>query len=374
MNNEQSWRAAIVTAPKYVWNWIGLFFAGRIARTTFALQALMVGICTYLLFLPITTFLWTADKTLSDAYIFGFFVTFAVLVVAFIRAYVRRLHDMSLHGLWALMPLIGLPIAILTIGSSYLSHRYALDHFDSPSEVMSIAGWAALILPVLIAFWPGSPAPNKFGSPPAPIDHLFASKLNLGIVLACITMLTSTTIFAGIFQSGVWVGRTGNAPTLPAIQSAGDGHVFIKCWNVKGVGAGTGDGQLKGIYRDGYDDVVFDFIVNSDGGLDIRTAGKTAGYSYRKDGFQIFASGLDLPDPPISYFSAREADRFIVTAIHHTDRAGSPDTIASFAFSRIEGFPTHQMVMTTTSVTAHDNDALKMFPGARGKLMIGDCM
>jgi len=348
-------------------------FAGRISRTTFALCAGLYAAIFWLLFLPVTTFLWTSPKTLVDAHMVFFFGMFFALLIGFVRQYVRRLHDVGFHGLWAIIPLVAIPAGVLYLGSEYSARRSAADFTDNTSDVVSITGWLAIGLPLLIGLWRGNPETNRFGQPPQLVEHVWASRFNRAVIVTTAAAVVMVSIFAGFVQDGIWVGRSEYGFGMPIIDSNPAGRQFMKCWGIRGIGAGTGKGPLKGFYRDGYDDVVFDFSVLPDGNLDVTTAGKTVAKSYRRDGFKIISYGLQGASDDPQFLNVREADHFMVLAMYDDGSAGSLVNYTTFAFSRGDSGLDYEMIMSTTLSGPRDTSPTK-FPAARAKLMIGDCM
>lgn len=349
-------------------------FGGRIARTTFAIRVAILVAVVVVLAAPINTILAPSSKTLKDVYLALSLCVFVVCLIGIVSAYVKRLHDMGLRSYWALATLILLPMAIIGLGSLYIDHRYNSDHSYNTSELVGLIGSMALIAPFLIAMWRGDKEENKFGPVPDPVEHVGASKFNIAAVIGAAAILIPTSIYAGLFQSGVWVGRGDMAPSMPMIDSNSSGRLLAKCWNIKGVGAGTGEGPLGGVYRDGYGGSVLDFVVSEDGVIDIIPAGETFSKAYRADGFQIHSYGLDATD---GYISVGKRDRFMIAAVY--DGSQTPDgnvNFTTFSFAKTgEIWPEWQMVMSTgMSLGAGGIPSLGQSEQARGRLMIGDCV
>ncbi len=347
-------------------------FGGRIARTTFAIRVAILGATIFILGAPLFTILAPSSKTLKDVYLVLFLGMLALCVLGFVSAYAKRLHDIGLRGYWALVTVIGLP-AIIAYGiDDYESYRYNLDPTD-PSNLNDGLLAVMLALPLLIAMWRGEKGENRFGPVPEPVEHFAASKFNIAAVTGAAAILIPTCIYAGLFQSGVWVGR-GN-PSMPHIDSNADGVRFMRCWHVKGVGAGSGEGRLSGVFRNSYEGAVFDFFVTPNGQFDIATAGGINNNSYLADGFKIVPYGLKLPDDGSRYVSVRGLDRFMLVAIFDQGGSGADINYTTFAFGRNKGtWPEYHVVMTSAlSSPAMATDFVKS-PEARGRLMIGDCI
>lgn len=350
-------------------------FAGRIARTTFAIRVAIFVATVGILFAPVGTFLAPSSETLKDAYLALSLAILAICVVGFASAYVKRLHDMGLRGYWALAFLIALPMAIIGLGALYIDHRYNLDHTYDTSELVGLIGYIALIAPFLIAMWRGDRTENRFGPVPDPVEHVGSSKFNIAAAVGAAAILIPTSIYAGLFQSGVWVGRGDMAPSMPLMESNVPGTRFMKCWNVKGVGAGSGEGPGSGVYRDGYTGNMFDFLVTPTGQIDIAMAGERGGNSFVADGFRIASYGLKLPADGSGYVNVRGLDRFMLVAIFDQGGPGAAINYTTFSFARNKDtWPEYHVVMTSALSSSANATVLAKFPEARGRLMIGDCV
>lgn len=366
--NTELWKARIAAGYRRL-------FGGRVARATFALRAaILIGVI-YITVVPVSTFLASSTKTLRDAYGVAAFTLAIFCIAGFVSAYVRRLHDMGLRGYWALVALILLPAAIIAGGSAYNDYRWNLDHSYNTADLNSILGYVALIPPLLFAMWRGDRTENRFGPVPDPVEHVGASKFNIAAAVGAAAILIPTGIYAGLFQSGVWVGRGDMAPSMPLMESNVPGSRFIKCWNVKGVGAGSGEGPGSGVYRDGYTGNMFDFLVTPTGQIDIAMAGERGGNSFIADGFRIVPYGLKLPADGSGYVNVRGLDRFMLVAIFDQGGPGAAINYTTFSFARNKDtWPEYHVVMASALSSSENATVLAKFPEARGRLMIGDCV
>lgn len=366
--NTERWKARIASGYTR-------FFGGRIARATFALRAaILIGV-SFIVITPNTTFLASSTQTLKEAYGLAALVLVIFCVAGFLSAYVRRLHDIGLRGYWALVFLILAPIAIIAAGSEYISYRWNQDHSFNTADLNGILGYVALIPPFLVAMWRGENAENGFGPIPDSVEHVGASKFNITAATGAAAILIPTSIYAGLFQSGVWVGRSDIAPSMPLMDSNVQGLRFMKCWNVKGVGAGSGEGPGSGIYRDGYSGNMFDFIVTPTGQIDIAMAGERSGRSFVADGFRIVPYGLKMPANGSGYVNVRGVDQFMLVAIFDQGGSGAAINYTTFSFARNKDrWPEYHVVMTSGLSSSSNATVFANFPQARGRLMIGDCM
>lgn len=350
-------------------------FGGRIARTTFAIRVAILAAAIGIVFAPLGTILAPSSKTLKDAYLALSLALLAVCVVGFASAYVKRLHDIGLRGYWAILFIMALPYLIIQAGYAYTNYRYLQDNTADLSGVYDFLFAVPLALPLLIAMWRGEKGENRFGPVPDPVEHIGASKFNIAAAVGAAAILIPTSIYAGLFQSGVWVGRGEMASSMPFMESNIPGTRFIKCWNVKGVGAGSGEGPGSGVYRDGYTGNLFDFLVTPTGQIDIAMAGERGGNSYLADGFRIVPYGLKLPDDGSRYINVRDLDRFMLVAIFDQGGPGSVINYTTFTFGRKKGtWPKYHVVMTSALSSSANAADLAKFPEARGRLMIGDCV
>lgn len=350
-------------------------FGGRIARTTFAIRVAILIAAMVILAAPFDTILVPSSKTLNDAYLVLFVGMLALCIVGFASAYVKRLHDIGFRGYWALLTLIGVPAAITYGGYAYQHYRYSQDRTADLSGFTQVLSAMALALPLIIALWRGESGNNKFGPAPEAVEHFTSSKFSIVAIAGAALILIPTCIYVGLFQSGVWVGRGDSASSMTLIDSNTGGTRFMKCWNVKGVGAGSGEGSMGGVYRDGYGDTVFNFVVTPDGQIDIVTAGNTDGLSYLADGFRVVPYGMKLPEEGSQYCSVEGLDRFMLVAIFDQGMPGAAINYTTFAFGRNKDtWPEYHVVMTSALSSSSNATYLAKFPEARGKLMIGDCM
>ncbi len=347
-------------------------FGGRMALATLSLRtAILIGVI-FLIFWPLSSFLASSTKSLREVYFVGAIILAMFCIVGFVSAYVRRLHDFGLRGYWAIVALIALPVAIIAGGSAYNDYRWKLDNSFNTADLNGVIGYVALIPTLLVGMWRGDRTENKFGPVPPPIEHALTSRFSVLAAIGAAIILVPTCIYAGLFQSGVWVGRGSVAPAMPVMESNVSGTRFVKCWNVKGVGAGSGEGSVSGVYRDGYAGNVFDFLLTPTGEIDIAMAGERGGNSYITDGFRIIPYGLKLPDDGSGYVNLKGIDRFMLVAIYDQGGSGAAINYTTFTFARNgESWPEYHVVLTT-ALSSPSNDLLG-FPKARGKLMIGDC-
>jgi uncharacterized membrane protein YhaH (DUF805 family) len=357
-------RNAVVTVNRHL-------FGGRIARTTFVIRVAILAAMIFFLIAPLNTFLAPSSKLLKDAYMALGLGMLVLCLLGFVSAYVKRLHDIGVAGYWAFLALIGFPAATFWALSSYASYRWRSDHSFDTADVNQITGWIAFGLPLLIVLWKGDSKENRFGPVPPPVEHFTASKFNIAAILGTAAILIPTSIYAGLFQSGVWVGRGPMASSMPMIDSNSTGRLLAKCWNLKGVGAGTGEGPMSGVYRDGYGGSVLDFVVSDAGQIDIVPAGQTFSKAYRADGFTILPYGLDKSGQIIT----KGRNRFMIAAVY--DGSNLPDggvNFTTFSFGKTgETWPEWQVVMAS-GLSLGENPLFESKELARGRLMIGDCV
>lgn len=350
-------------------------FAGRISRTTFLIRLGVIAACVWIVGLPLTTIISTSSKTIEDIYQVAGLAFFAFCLIGFFSAYVRRLHDFGLAGWWAAVFVIGVPIAIASAAGSYSSYRYAQDYAASLSDFQDVISILMLVIPIGIALWKGNTDENRFGPVPPPVEHLLGSKFSQFAILGAIAIVIPTSVYVGLFQNGVWVGRGTTFEAPPIMESNVPGVRFLHCWNLKGVGAGSGTGEGSGVYRDGYSGNVFDFVITPSGQIDIAMAGERASSSYLTDGFKIIPYGLETATSESGYINVRELDKFMLVAIFDNGGKDAAINYTAFTFSRNkDGYPDYKVVMTSAISMSPAATKLALIPAARGRLMIGDCM
>ncbi|MEN7537205.1 DUF805 domain-containing protein [Aurantiacibacter flavus] len=350
-------------------------FGGRIARTSFVIRVAIIVGSVWIVSAPLSSFLSTSSKTLKDAYLALSLVFLAVCALGLASAYIKRLHDIGLRGFWAVLFVLALPCLVIEAAEIYTNYRYLQDESADAYSILGIIVPLVFAMPLLIAMWRGEKGENRFGPAPVLVEHVGASKFNIAAVLGAAAIVIPTSIYAGLFQPAVWVGRGDSAPSMPMIDSNSSGRLLAKCWNIKGVSAGTGGGSLGGVNRDGYGGSVFDFVVSDDGQIDIVPAGETFAKAYRADGFRIDSYGLDESG---GYISVGEKDRFMIAAVY--DGSHAPDgnvNFTTFSFAKTgEIWPEWQMVMSTgmSLGSGEISTLLGQSEQARGRLMIGDCV
>jgi uncharacterized membrane protein YhaH (DUF805 family) len=350
-------------------------FGGRISRTTFVIRTAIFFSVASLVALPPRTILATSTRLITDAYLVFLIGLMALCSLGFVSAYVKRLHDIGWRGYWAILILIGIPLAIMAAMVEYTGYLINQGSGSDSSLVQSVGGSLSWGLPLMLALWRGEASDNRFGPVPPPVEHVTASKFNVIAIVAAAAILIPTSIYVGLFQSGVWVGRADWTPLAPNMQSNVPGNRFMRCWNVKGVGAGSGDGPGGGVYRDGYTGNLFDFLVTPSGQIDIAMAGERSGNSFLADGFKINAYGLKLPVDSSGYLNMQSIDRFMLVAISEPSIPDGAINYTSFAFARTKKINQEYQVVISSALSLPQSTAeLINFPTARGRLMIGDCM
>ena len=350
-------------------------FGGRISRTTFVIRTAIFFCVASLVALPPTTILATSTRFITDAYLVFWISMIALCLLGFVSAYVKRLHDIGLRGFWAILILIAIPMAIVFAMVGYTDYLVNQDPGADSSPVESVGGTLMWGLALILALWRGEAIENRFGPVPDPVEHVAASKFNIVAVVGAAAILIPTCIYVGLFQPGVWVGRSSLAPSMPLTESSVPGYRFMKCWNVKGVGAGSGKGTGSGVYRDGYTRRVFEFIQTPNGQIDIATAGEGIGSSYLTDGFRIVPYGLQVPESASDFVNVRDLGSFMLVAVFDHGGPNAAINYTTFTFGRNKsGWPEYHVVMSSALRSSSGATAALDFPEARGRLMIGDCM
>jgi uncharacterized membrane protein YhaH (DUF805 family) len=360
----EAFRSAFTTAYRR-------FFSGRIARTTFVIRvAILLGVL-FLLGAVTATILATSSPIVKDLFQALSLAMLALCLLGFISAYVKRLHDIGLRGYWAIALLIVAPAVLLWAFTTYTNYRWQQDHSFSTDSANGLLGWIILGIPLLVALWRSQPGENQFGPLPQPVEHITASRFNIAVIFGAAAILIPFCIHAGLFQHGVWVGRGVSAPNMPLVDSSRDGQTIMRCWNIKGVGAGSGHDDMGGVYRDSFKGG-FDFVQKPDGQIDIVPVGQSHASSYLADGFKIVPYGL--PQGTLSYEILDKLDRFMLVAYYDQGRPDETINFTTFSVGRVEDtFPNFQVVMSTALSQPKSPIKFVQFPLARGRLMVGDC-
>ena len=350
-------------------------FEGRISRTSFLIRLAVIVSALWLVGKPLTTILATSSKTVHDFYLVISLAFFAVCLLGYASAYVKRLHDFGLAGWWALIFNVAVPVLVATAAQAYGSYRYEQDRTASLTEFNDVISVLFYAFPLAIALWKGEVGENKFGLPPQPVEQLLSNKFSKFAFFGAAAILIPTSIYVGLFQSGVWVGRGSRLEAPPLMNSNVAGDRFMSCWNLKGVGAGSGEGEGSGIYRDGYSGNVFNFIITPTGQIDIAMAGERSGATYLADGFRIIPYGLEEATNESGYIDTQKVDKFMLVAVFDQGDKDAAINYTTFTFGRNKsGWPQFNVVMTSAISTSPSAMKLVEFPAAKGRLMVGDCV
>lgn len=279
-----------------------------------------------LLVLPMATYLWTSPKPLQELFAAFTVVVLILCGLGILVAYAQRLWDQGLHRVWAIALLIALPWALLSGIEAWFSHRAMLDPMASSGGYygFGLAAWA--LVAGFFALRRGRIADPKVGRITAR-DLLRIKSPPILLLTTVSSSIVLVSLYAGFFQSGLWVGREQFSYfSGPVIRSPGGGQVIASCGNAKGVSAIAQEDVQEGFVRDGLNGT-WSLVVSPDGSLDIQTFSDRQVLSYREDGFTVRPIGLRLG----KYGAlAADVDHFQIIA-ESSDGPDSNVTVISFA-------------------------------------------
>lgn len=334
-------------------------FGGCLSRSEFIARfVLYVGLLA-LVGWPLTTFLNTSTKTFRDLYIFFAVIVLALSLFGILRSYVQRVRDGGWRWWWAPIFLVAPALALGWLGSLYVNYRGSDLTFD-PLPTIEAITWTAFAAALALALWRGA---GRAETQPA---GAFFRRNRLELLTTALAVLTviPSAIYGGLFQDGVWIERTDVG--MP-ITDSGRRHKLVKCWNLKGIGAGTEGGPVSGIYRDGYEGQVIDFFRAEDGSYDLAFLGGDDARSFREQGFQVRALNIANPD------AYDLPDRFMITATYGGEKQDTTVNFTTFAFARTPSSMTSYQMIMTTSLMLPKWEMLPSYPKVRARLMIADC-
>ncbi len=356
-------------AARTVQGWAWRVFGGRYSRGAWALTTAGIVAALSLLLVPPTTFLWTSPKPLGDIYNWSAVAVFAVGFLALILVFAKRLHDQRINGLWALVVLIAFPSAMLAAIQAWVGHLYDTNEVayatqDTLSAVVLLV-WAALVL--FLALRAPRPGAERYGPRTEASAVLTPRHPVVVLVILVVTALVPLSLYAGLLQDGIWVGREEySSYGGPSITPPGGGNVLAHCGNAKGVSAQAQKGDVSGFTRDAVSGT-WSLVVLPDGTLDIQTYSERQVLSYRQDGFAVSADGLRFT----SYGSlAKDVDRFMVVA-KASDYASSTENVTVMSFVRREY--DYLAIISSTRLMGKGGLLAPNSPRASSFLVMADC-
>jgi uncharacterized membrane protein YhaH (DUF805 family) len=362
-----------VRAATKAQGWARRVVGGRYSRGAWALATAGIVAALSLLFVPLNTFLWTSPKPLRDIYLVSALAVMAAGVLALILVFAKRLHDQRINGLWALFVLVAFPWALGAAVMAWVDHLYETKEItyasSSQDTLWAVAGlvWAALVL--FLALRAPRPGAEQYGSQTKASAVLKLRHPVAALILLVVAALVPLSIYAGLLQDGLWVGRKEySSYGGPSITPPGGGNVLAHCGNANGVSAVAQQGEVSGFTRnETVGGGTWSLVVSPDGTLDIQLYNDRQVLSFRQDGFAVSADGLRLT----SYGSlAKEVDRFMVVA-KASDYAGSSEAVTVMSFVRREyGY---LAIISSTRLTGKGSLLAANFPRASSFMVMADC-
>lgn len=360
-------------------------FAYKNDRHEYFWQVAAILGCAVLLLMPIGTFLWTSPILLRDVYtLFAWGIGIALLV-SFASSYVSTVRTRGYSWLWVLGGIV-MPFLLFWGLTEYSTYRWHQDNSYPTGDLNQVAAY--LVLPLLFGLplvLPKRTVAEKENVSKA--GKMSPRSLSLGCALATILLVSSSAIYAGLFQNGVWLGRYQYDWVNRNFEPSINGYIMLTCGNFSGIRATSlshPDGG--GFHRDAYTDVEFDLVLMNDDTFDIRTRSSEGSFSYQDDGFSISARGLEIDENDNSsiYDAIAESDRFIAMgyadSVSNSAASGSPAspgaiTTVTMVFQRRpeSSYGSSWDVTLTTASSRPGLASLEVPAHSSSNLMVGDC-
>lgn len=347
-----------------------LVVGGRYSRGAWALATVGIVAAVCLLFLPIGTFLWTSPKALQGVYLWSAGLVVAFCVAALGLVFAKRLQDQNLNGLWALLALIAYPIAVGFALQALASYHFNAGNYAAYAPLEFVV---LLLFPVpvlVLALRAPRSAAERYGPRTEAADLLHLRHPLVILVMIVAAILIPLSVYAGLIQDGLWVGRKEHSFYRgPSIKPPGGGVVLAQCGNAKGVSAQAEFGPEGGFSRDAFGGT-WSLVVLPDGTLDIQTYSDSQVLSYRQDGFTITATGIRL-----NYFGwlEKEVNRFQVVARFDATEGNpwSTDNTTVMTFVRSEY--DYRALITSTRFVGDGGGPPEEAARASSVLVMADC-
>jgi len=338
-------------------------FGGRYSRGAWLLATLGYATAIALVILPPATFLSTSPKPLQNLYWpFASGIALASALGVLIT-YGKRLGDQGLKPIWALVVLIALPWALLSITGGWISHLAKNDPLVDSSAYYGFAMAAWLIVVLLVGLRRSRGEIYQHRVTAADVFQVRSSPAFLLIAVAGV--LVPLSLYAGLMQPGLWVGREQFSYfSGPVITVPGGGHAFATCGNARGVSAAAQSNVESGFFRDAINGT-WSVVFLPDGTLDIQTFNERQVLSYREDGFDVRAKGLEFGRYQAV---AADVDHFQVIAESAT---AASDNITVLSFVKRElGY---YVLITASRIVPKGELLARDAPRTSTYLMMADC-
>jgi hypothetical protein len=344
--------------------------SARLNRPQFALEVLAYAAGIGVLLVPLATYFWTAPQVARELYGVVALCLGIICLLGVFYAYMRRLVDAGLNRVFAPVLIFGLPTVLIWAAYEYGNAQFiaAMDANRAPPQVndyIAVALLASLIAAVLPAM-----RRSKALVPPAEVKP---SAWPLRLFAICAGLATTSAVYSGHVQDGVWVGRQEFSFNR-GFQYPADGQVVATCTNSKGVSAISQEGEPGGggFVRDAVGGT-WSLVLLPNGRWDLRTTSDTQQVSYLRDGFVIDVKGARLERPYGVVNLAREVDRFVVLASSYAADFDPSDSanVTTLTFTRLDsGWRAN---ITASSSHAKGGIFGRAHPRGSSYLMLADC-
>lgn len=342
---------------------------GRYSRGAWIAATFLYMSAISLVVLPFATFLWTSPRLLREIYVAFLIAATCLSLAGLVLAFAKRLHDQNINGLCAVAPLLAVPMALLWAAMTWARHAPEADSSVSTTAYLNVAMAVSLICILLVALRQGHEG-SRFG-PRTDAGGVVAVKHPaMLLLLIVVAVVAATTIYAGVVQDGIWVGRGEHEYDTGLISMPSNGgRVFATCGGAKGVSAIAQDRPGGGFVRDAVDGSWM-FSIMPDGSVDILTVGRSGAVSYQSDGFAITAQGLKMDD--LGQVAA-DVDGFQLIG---SAQEPSGDVRAVTTVSFVKGEFGYQATMAASKVYGRGSMMSALsggHPRASSFLLIADC-
>lgn len=145
-----------------------LFFTthGRLNRKSYIFRSILIGILTTIIFIFLTIYDYAAASYLGKVLFTTVFLTLVIfLLISNNSLTVRRLHDISASGYWAIIWIIPQLIGYVMILSGDI-YMLALGYISGISSLYTIFYFVDFIMWIILLFLRGKEGDNAYGPDP----------------------------------------------------------------------------------------------------------------------------------------------------------------------------------------------------------------
>lgn len=355
------------------------FINSNVTSQKYFTHSLLFLVAAFFLCLPIFTFLWTTPDVIEQTYLFLCLVFLSANLLGLICLQIQRLYTIGRGWWWVIIGWLVIPFCLFSGGiefDAFLKKGKQLGYSPEINVIsisMALAALATVIYPAFI--------PNKNPKLHIPSDNQITDKktnINYFIIGSSFSLVVLLTLYAGMFQSGIYVG----VPRFNLIHeeivpfaTREQGSIFAECAGFKGVSAGTQFSSIPGFRRKTDEsEIKYNFILKPDNTIDILTLDKNGVTSYQKSGYSIKSAGLKVVQTESGLFQLDDnVNHFVIEASRidlDTNPLSNLPEVASFSFTEKEyaGWIALYSSATTSPNSFHPTD-----PYTTAKLLIGDC-